>query len=201
MTNVSERQKDALIEVVNIAFSRAGASLSELTGHRVLLDVPQISIRPIEELERALTGLMKGEVATVHQVFGGEVSGDACLMLNQEGAVHLTNLLTDGTEKKERLYESDREVLNEVGNILLNACLGTFGNILKVHITFAVPQMRLEAMSEFIDTLLVGDQGIRHCLIISTDFRIKDSEITGYLIIVLGVSSLELLLQAVDKLG
>jgi len=201
MTNVSERQKDALIEVVNIAFSRAGASLSELTGHRVLLDVPQIFIRPIEELERALTGLMKGEVATVHQVFGGEVSGDACLMLNQEGAVHLTNLLTDKTEKRDGLYESDREVLNEVGNILLNACLGTFGNILKVHITFAVPRMRLEAVNEFIDTLLVEDKGIRHCLIISADFHIKEAKITGYMIIVLGVSSLELLLQAVDGLG
>lgn len=140
-------------------------------------------------------------MATVHQVFGGEVSGDACLMLNHEGAVHLTNLLTDGAEKKDRLYESDREVLNEVGNILLNACLGTFGNLLKVHITFAVPRMRLEAVNEFIDTLLVGDEGIQHCLIISTDFRIKESEIKGYMIIVLGVSSLELLLQAVDELG
>jgi len=201
MTNISEKQKDALIEVINIAFSRAGASLSELTGHRVILDVPRINIRPIDELEKTLNGLMKGEVATVHQVFDGEVSGDACLMLDQEGAVHLTNLLTGGVEKKDRLYESDREVLNEVGNILLNACLGTFGNILKVHITFAVPRMRLEAVNEFIDTLLVGDQGIRHCLVISTDFHIKESEIRGYMIIVLGVSSLVQLLQAVDELG
>ena len=201
MTNISEKQKDALIEVINIAFSRAGASLSELTGHRVNLDVPRITIRLIEELEPALSELMKGEVAVVHQVFGGEVSGDACLMLNQEGAVHLTNLRAGGTEKTDRLYESDREVLNEVGNILLNACLGTFGNILKVHITFAVPKMHLEAVNEFIDTLLVGDESIRHCLIISTDFRIKESEIKGYMIIVLGVSSLDLLLQAVDDLG
>ena len=88
-------------------------------------------------------------------------------MLNQEGAVHLTNLLTDGTEKKERLYESDREVLNEVGNILLNACLGTFGNILKVHITFAVPRMRMEAISNFIDSLHIDDQRIQTCLIVS----------------------------------
>lgn len=201
MINISESQEDALIEVINIAFSRAGASLSELTGHRVLLNVPRIDIRPAEELQAALSELIKGEVATVHQVFGGEVSGDACLMLNQEGAVHLTHLLTDGTEKKDSLYESDREVLNEVGNILLNACLGTFGNILKVHITFAVPKMRLEAMSEFLDTLLVGDESIQHCLIISTDFGIKEDEIRGYMTIVLGVSSLEMLLQAVDALG
>jgi len=201
MINISESQEDALIEVINIAFSRAGASLSELTGHRVLLNVPRIDIRPAEELQAALSELIKGEVATVHQVFGGEVSGDACLMLNQEGAVHLIHLLTDGTEKKDSLYESDREVLNEVGNILLNACLGTFGNILKVHITFAVPKMRLEAMSEFLDTLLVGDESIQHCLIISTDFGIKEDEIRGYMTIVLGVSSLEMLLQAVDALG
>ena len=201
MINISESQEDALIEVINIAFSRAGASLSELTGHRVLLNVPRIDIRPAEELQAALSELIKGEVATVHQVFGGEVSGDACLMLNQEGAVHLAHLLTDGTEKKDSLYESDREVLNEVGNILLNACLGTFGNILKVHITFAVPKMRLDAMSEFLDTLLVGDESIQHCLIISTDFGIKEDEIRGYMTIVLGVSSLEMLLQAVDALG
>ena len=62
MTNISEKQKDALIEVINIAFSRAGASLSELTGHRVLLEVPRITTRPINELEPALNGLIKGEV-------------------------------------------------------------------------------------------------------------------------------------------
>ena len=43
MTSISEKQEDALKEVINIAFSRAGASLSELTGHRVNLDVPRIS--------------------------------------------------------------------------------------------------------------------------------------------------------------
>ena len=34
-------QQDALIELLNIGFGRAAASLSQLTGHRVLLDVPR----------------------------------------------------------------------------------------------------------------------------------------------------------------
>ena len=35
-------QQDALVELLNIGFGRAAASLSQLTGHRVLLEVPQV---------------------------------------------------------------------------------------------------------------------------------------------------------------
>ena len=34
---LTEQQTDALTELINIAFARTGAALSELTGHRVLL--------------------------------------------------------------------------------------------------------------------------------------------------------------------
>ena len=35
---LTERQSDALSELINIAFARTGAALSELTGHRVILE-------------------------------------------------------------------------------------------------------------------------------------------------------------------
>ena len=37
---LTSTQQDALIELLNIGFGRAAASLSQLTGHRVVLDVP-----------------------------------------------------------------------------------------------------------------------------------------------------------------
>ena len=45
-------QHDALVELLNIGFGRAAASLSQLTGHRVLLEVPQVSVHPIEDARR-----------------------------------------------------------------------------------------------------------------------------------------------------
>ena len=201
MTIMSESQKDALTEVINIAFSRAGAALSELTGQRVLLDVPRISIHPIKELQSTLSDLAEGEVATVHQIFSGAVSGDAFLMLDEKGAMVLIDLLTGATGKKDRLFESDTEVLNEVGNILLNACLGSFGNMLKVHITFSVPRVRLDAIEGLIASLTIGDTEIQYALIVFTDFRVSETDIAGFLIIVLGVSSLDLLFKAVDTMG
>ncbi len=201
MTFLTETQEDALSEVVNIGFSRTAASLSDLTGHRVLLQVPSVSILPIGELQGSLGEFVQGEIATVHQIFTGSVSGDAMLMLNYEGAIHLSRLLTDEKTDGGRMYESDREVLTEVGNILLNACLGTFGNILDVQITFAVPRLHLEDLSSLLDTLVIGKDEIQYALVIYTNFEIKGSEISGVLVIVLGVNSLERLLAAVESLG
>jgi chemotaxis protein CheC len=88
-------QQDALIELLNIGFGRAGASLSQLTGHRVLLEVPKVTIHPIDEVTRALESVISSDVASVHQIFSGAVAGDALLMLDQSGAAMLKELLTN----------------------------------------------------------------------------------------------------------
>lgn len=198
---LNDHQKDSITELINIAFSRAAAALSDLTGKRILLDVPQVLIRSIHELGKTLTDFIPGEIATVHQIFSGPVSGDAMLLLNYEGGVMLSNLLTGETLKRDRLFQSDREVLTEVGNILLNACLGTFGNILKVQVTFSVPRLHLDSLEGLIDSLVVGKEEILYALIAHTRFYLKESAVNGFLVIVLGVSSLDLFLQAVEALG
>src|SRR6185503_1851709 len=120
---LTERQSDALSELINIAFARTGAALSELTGHWVVLNPPAVAVYRTEELRGALAQFVAGDVASIHQVFAGPVAGDALLLLNYAAAVHLTDLLTDEETPSAYLDESAREVLTEVGNILLNACL------------------------------------------------------------------------------
>jgi len=196
---LTERQKDALTELINMAFSRTAASLSELTGHRVLLEQPTVAIYPIEELSTALGEFLPAEIATVHQVFSGAVTGDALLLLSYDGAVMLTDLLTDDRSKSDRLDASDREVLTEVGNILLNACLGMFGNLLQVHVTFSVPRLHLETLDALLRTLVIEKEGLRYALVVYTAFRMRDSAVSGYLVIALNVASLDRLIQEADK--
>src|SRR5437868_6806247 len=165
---LTEQQKDALSELINIAFSRTAASLSELTGHRVLLDVPKVAIFPVGELSSALAEFLPAEVATVHQVFSGPVAGDALLLLNYDGAVTLADLLTDERMKSQRLNASAREVLTEVGNILLNACLGMFGNLLQVHVSFSVPRLHLETLDALLRSMKVESEELRYALVVYT---------------------------------
>jgi len=196
---LTDRQKDSLSELINIAFSRTAASLSELTGHRVLLDVPKVAIHPIDQLSGALAEFLPAEVATVHQVFTGAVTGDALLLLNYDGAVILKDLLTDQPMKTDRLDESDREVLTEVGNILLNACLGMFSNLLQVHVSFSVPRLHLETLEMLLKTLVIGKEGLRYALVVYTAFRLRDSSVEGFLVIALNVASLDRLIQEAES--
>jgi chemotaxis protein CheC len=195
---LTERQSDALSELINIAFARTGAALSELTGHRVMLNPPEVAVYRAEELRPALAKFVPGDVASIHQVFAGPVAGDALLLLNYEGAVHLTDLLTDETNHSVYLDESAREVLTEVGNILLNACLGMFGNLLNVHVTFSVPRLHLETLDELIESMTRGKTEMHYALVIYTAFQIRDSSVRGFLVIVLSVDSLDRLIHEVD---
>jgi chemotaxis protein CheC len=72
-------QEDALTEVINIGFGRAAASLSKLTGQRVQLEVPHITMCPIDELSDRLRPMIQSDVASVHQIFSGSVAGLAWL--------------------------------------------------------------------------------------------------------------------------
>jgi chemotaxis protein CheC len=192
-------QHDALVELLNIGFGRAGASLSSLTGHRVLLEVPHVAIHPVDELNDTLTEFVKGEVASVHQVFGGPVGGDAMLILDPVAAKTLKELLTNEPALPLALDASAREVLTEVGNILLNACLGTFGNLLKVPVSFSVPDIDIATIRAIVDRLIGTGDSFRYALVVTAGFRLRDAEVTGYVVIVLTVQSLTRLLVAVEE--
>jgi chemotaxis protein CheC len=192
-------QHDALIELLNIGFGRAAASLSDLTGHRVLLEVPQVSVHPIDQLNQALKPLVADEVASVHQIFSGPVGGDALLLLDYSAAGLLKELLTSEPPLPLPIDASAREVLTEVGNILLNACLGTFGNILQVQVSFSVPHLNLDTLYDVMRSLLINREGLRYALVVHAGFKLRDAEVRGYLVIVLSVASLDRLLRAVEE--
>jgi len=191
-------QEDALIELLNIGFGRAASSLSQLTGHRVLLEVPHVTIHPIDEVSEALERVIRTDVASVHQIFNGPVSGDALLILDQVGASMLKELLTNEPALPLSIDASAREVITEVGNILLNACLGTFGNLLKVQVSFSVPHLNLESLGAILESLRVHDEGVSYALVVHAGFKLRHAEVRGYLVIVLSVASLDRLIRAVE---
>src|SRR3954447_377795 len=189
--------QDTLTELINIGYGRAAAALSELTGRRIILEVPKVAVHPINEVSASLSRVLTGEVASVHQVFSGPVSGNALLLLDHKAAVLLNSLLLD-VPLDDRLDSDGREAITEVGNIVLNACLGVFGNLLQVQVTFAVPRLHVETVESVLSSIIVGDKELRYALIAQTKFQLKASNVSGYLVIILGVTSLERLLVEVQ---
>lgn len=195
---LTPNQHESLTELINIGYGRAAAALSELTGRRIILDVPKVAVYAIDEISRALHNVLHGEVASVHQVFSGPVSGNALLLLDYKAALLLNSLLLDAPMHPRRLAAAEREAITEVGNIVLNACLGVFGNLLQVHVTFSVPRLDLDSVDGVMQTISVGSQELQYALMVHTHFSVKDSTVRGYLVIVLGITSFARLLQEID---
>jgi chemotaxis protein CheC len=195
---LSPTQKDALTELINIGYARAAGALSDLTGHRISLEVPHVAIHHIDEITPILQRVITGDVASVNQVFGGAIAGNAILILDKPAAVLLNRLLTDRPEADD-LDAAGREVITEVGNIVLNACLGVFGNLLQVQVTFTVPDLHVENVQEVLASIKINDKELHYALMIHTRFYLRASDVSGYLVIILGVTSLERLLVELRK--
>lgn len=192
-------QKDALTELINIGYGRAAAALSELTGYRITLEVPRIAMHAIDDIAPQLTRMIAGEVASVTQVFSGPVAGNALLLLDERAAVMLSELLTDDVAPTNGFDSGAREIITEVGNILLNALLGVFGNLLQVQISFAVPRLRVDTIDSVLQSITVQEEELRFALMIHTRFRLRANNVSGYLIIILGITSLDRMLAELEK--
>lgn len=197
--NLDAIELDALTELFNIGLHRAAASLSELTRQRIVVELPRLWICDIDQVRPRLTELLDGELASVHQIFSGAVSGDAVLLLEYEKAALLARLMTnDEVALAGRLDQSAREVLAEVGNIVLSACLSAFGDMLKVSVLFSVPRMHIESLDGLLRTMTVDAAELQVAVIAATRFRLSELEVEGFLIVALGVTSLGLIARALE---
>jgi chemotaxis protein CheC len=192
-----ELDSDALTELFNIGLHRAAASLSDLAGQRIIVDLPRLWVCPIDEMHDRLLDLLEGDLATVHQIFKGTVTGDAVLVLEYENAARLADLLTGGSVAVGgRLDQSSREVLAEVGNVILSSCLSAFGDMLQVAVTFSVPRIHVESLEGLLQSLKVDNADLRYALLAATRFRLTEGEVGGYLMIAVGMHSLSLINRA-----
>ncbi|HRE83447.1 MAG TPA: chemotaxis protein CheC [Opitutaceae bacterium] len=196
---LSPHQNDAISELINIGYGRAAQALSELTGHRITLQVPRVSVHRIDEVTPLLEGTVYGEVASVNQLFSGPIAGNSLLLLDEEAAITLVRLISDEHTAAGGLDAGAREIITEVGNILLNACLGVFGNLLKVQISFSMPRLQVEKIQDVMRSVQGDSSEVQHALMIHTRFQLLEGAVSGYMVIILGLASLDCLLERVES--
>ena len=198
--NLDAFEIDSLSELFNVGLHRAAASLSEITGQRILVDMPKLIVCPIAEIEKPLADLIGGEIATVHQIFGGAVVGDAVLLIEHDKAALLAKLMTSGEAAGGgRLDQSAREVLAEIGNIVLGACLSGFGDMLELPVSFSVPRIHIESLKSILGSLRTDGAEPQYAVIVATQFRLSELAVDGYMVIAIPATSLSRITHALAE--
>lgn len=163
-------QLDTLKEVSNIGMGHAATALSQMTGQRVNLTVPNVTIIEINQVPEHLGGVEEMMVGITLQILG-DARGSIMLLFPQQSAhLLLCNLLGHQGETLV-ISEESSSALKEVGNILASAYLSGLGSLLNKTLIPSVPLLAYDMAGAVVDHVLIDlSQSGDFAMMIETDF-------------------------------
>ena len=189
MVEFSDIEHDALTEIANMAIGRSAGVLNEMIGQEVVLSVPQVLILDQSKLSDHVTNMQGHDLTVVQQGFDGPLSGLASIAFPEQKSLELVRLLLGEEMSLEEIVELEQEALQEMGNVILNSFLGTFGNEFGVNISSEIPKFHKNVDTES----LIGDangSGVS-IIFIHVDFYVKEKNIDGYLVLAVSIPTME----------
>ena len=196
---LSPRYADAFKEIFNIGIGRAANALSKLVYEKVKLSVPRLDVIPRDQLQTAISENFQDELAVIRQDFKGSAKGIAFLLMSKESGLRLVNaLVSSETSDVSALEPMDQELLSEIGNILINALVGSMANTLGISFDLEQPNCNVGDVKgvciEFDKE--VGD----HVLLVETLFLLPGRHIGGTLFIMMTSAEMENVLREIDRI-
>jgi chemotaxis protein CheY-P-specific phosphatase CheC len=138
--NAGEAEKlDAFRELANVAMGQAGENLAKILNEFIDLPIPNVSLLHSSELHMALDEVNRNkQMSAISKGFiSTGISGEAIILFNDSNVQSMASLLGDDISNNDGSGEI--EVLMDVSNILIGACLNALSEQLNVKFTHNTP--------------------------------------------------------------
>lgn len=186
--SLSEEQRDALQELMNISMGQAANSLARLIEVKITLSIPKISsVTPTEFVEM----LSSDSMWHTRQSFLGSVKGEVVSLQSRAGCEAIAELLEYDLPLTEGARE---ELLLELSNILAGACLSGFAEQLELTTKLSMPTV--------FDPEKLSAEHYRwaHTLLMEVEFKVESSQFDSKIVICLEQDSISTLLNRLSSL-
>ena len=189
-------QIDSLREIINIGVGRGADVLNTMLSSHISLQVPFVKVLSKEELKEEMKGHEESQLSVVRLGFKGNTSGSSELIFTSESASKLITAFT-GEESESFDLDSIRAgTLTEIGNIVLNAVVGSISNMLNLHLKYSVPNYMEGNTKNLFPKDIDPDSVI---LLAKTRFKIEEFKIEGDIALFFELGGFDLLLNSIDK--
>jgi chemotaxis protein CheC len=195
---LTELERDALTEVVNIGVSRAASSLRKMVGAHVMLSVPAIEVVSQRRAARLLGEREIAQLVAVRQDFSGPFSGRALLIFPEANSLALVRAVTGDELSAEELVDMEHEALTETGNVILNSCLGTMANMLQRSLNLTMPEIvKGDGAALFDAWEQNASDGL--VLFLYIDFSVRQHDIRGYIAMIMNLPAITALRELLGE--
>jgi len=203
LRELTELEKDALQEIMNIGFGRAAADLAEIINLHVILSVPHIAVLQSDEVISYIHNQIPDttDMSMITQFFSGKFNGGSFLVFPHGEGRKLLRIFDGEMALLGENYDIDvleKETLVEVGNIIIGACVGKIAEMLGDVVTYAPPRFfSQEQILETLDDVLNGSDSF--AILFKTVFNFEQYNVSGYLFLVSQYSIMPWLKQAIAE--
>jgi chemotaxis protein CheC len=193
---ISDRSLGILQELINIGVGKGAQVLNTLLSHHVVLSVPVVTETTAESLVDAL-GLDKAKALSCVQMgYRGSLQGEVQLLFPSETASQMVSLIIGESFAAEELDFIRQATLTEVGNIVINAVVGTLSNLFGFHLQYTLPIYRggtLEAIEDQVEL-----EPMQVVLLARTQFLIQDLALEGNMVLFFSMPTYRTLEDALE---
>lgn len=200
LQSLSDLERDALREVANIGAGHAATALSQMTGNKIMISVPQVSIRALEEVA-GLIGPPETVIAGVLMHVMGDFTGRTLVVLGEGSARSLCTLLLKRPPPAPTGFDAmQQSTIKETGNILCSAYLNALSDFLGMMLLPSVPALVVDLAGAVLTTAYLNfghDRDTVFC--VETTFRIEGSNeaLTGQFLLLPDPPSLGAIFDAI----
>ncbi len=199
---LSELEVDALGEVMNISFGTAAADLAEVMDIFIHLNIPYIKTIGISVLPPYIRDEINDfeNCNVIEQQYHGDFNGVALLIFPYGAEKELVSYFQQPENisyESDEIIELEREVLMEIGNILIGACIGKLFELIKSSITYFPPNVikGKDLENSLIQSYLDDDD---FSITLKTHFNFEDRKIEGHMFLLNSKSSIPHLKKALS---
>jgi chemotaxis protein CheC len=195
--------KDAFEELMNIAIGRAAEVLNTMLSSHIALSAPSIELVSAQGLSSRFASAGARRLSTVEMRCAGALEAEIKLIFTSEDAARLADCVI-GVGSANFAVPVDRDsmragALCEIGNIVINAVLGTISNALEIDLAFSVPSYLEGSSSALFDEIALSRQAV--ILLVRTTFEVEKMSINGDIALFLSMASFESLTSRMEELG
>jgi chemotaxis protein CheC len=198
--DLKELQLDALKEVANIGAGHAATALSQLTSRTIMIAVPEVNIRPLEEVPELL-GRADEVIAAVLMHMMGDLTGRTLVLFPEPSAKALCDILFRKSPGTTTAFGSmEQSGLKEAGNILASAYMNALSDFMGMMLVPSVPSLVIDLSAAILTTAYLNfghDRDYVFC--VETAFRVEGATepLRGHFLLLPDMPSLRAIFDAI----
>jgi chemotaxis protein CheC len=194
---LTEDERDALQEVMNIAMGQAGDSLARILDAFVELSVPRIRLVEVKEVGQSIIDMVGNsdeEVTAVRQAFSDHLRGEALVIFGKNGCKDLADLMGYDSELDP---QSETELLLDVANVLVGAILNGITETLGTELSFSAPSIMADRVP--VDMVLAADNlSWSHALLLEVNYSVENRDFKSHLLMLMAEDAIDTLKKAIE---